>query len=238
MTTFSRFNEQQIENRHRVVRMALLYTPITVVSLLLVALALYKISVGQSGFVIMLFVFGLLALLTGFQTLGYLKDLSAPPIEYQGEVVRKWHKGNLLIFLMPSFYLAVDSQSHSGRIIRVEEHGCYVSMHHGAEGYLPRKELDAEPGTNPIETVSIGTEIRYKVLGVDKRGGYKLSQRRVEEGEYVTKLFSITRTEYAMLLDRDLVRITCYPHSNTVERLDRYDEIEKKFIPATDGADV
>jgi hypothetical protein len=40
-----------------------------------------------------------------------------------------------------------------------------------------------------------------------------------------------------MLLERDTVRVVCYPHSNTVERLDRYDDIEKKFIPATDGAD-
>jgi hypothetical protein len=236
MTTFPRFNEQQAENRHRVIRMALVYTPITVVSLILVAIATYKISVGDTGFFFMFFVFGLLALLTGFQTLGYLKDLAASPIEYQGEVVKKWHKGNFLIFFMPSFYLAVDSQSHTGRVTRVEEHGCYVTMHHGAEGYLPRKEMDTSGG-NPMESMSMGGEIRYKVLGVDKRGNYKLSQRRVEDGEYITKLFTITRSEYAMLLERDLVKITCYPHSNTVERLDRYDDVEKKFIPALDGAD-
>ena len=235
MTAFPRFNEQQVENRHRVIRMAMLYTPITVVSLILVSLAVYKIASGQSGFVFMLVVFGLLALLTGFQTLGYLKDLGSSPIEYEGEVVRKWHKGNLLIFFMPSFYLAIDSRSHSGRVIRVEEHGCYVSMHHGSEGYLPRKEMDTESGASPTQVFSMGTEVRYKVLGVDRSGGYKLSQRRVEDGEIITKLFSITRNEYAMLLERDIVKITCYPHSNTVERLDRYDEIEKKFIPATDG---
>jgi hypothetical protein len=235
MTTFPRFNEQQLEHRHRVTRMAMLYTPITVVSLVLVAIAVYKIATGETGFVFMLVVFGLLALLTGFQTIGYLKDLSASPVEYEGEVVRKWHKGNLLIFFMPSFYLAVDSRSHNGRVVRVEEHGCYVSMHHGSEGYLPRKEMDVEPGASPTQVINMGTEIRYKVLGVDRRGGYKLSQRRVEDGEYITKLFSITRYEYAMLLERDVVKITCYPHSNTVERLDRYDEIEKKFIPATDG---
>lgn len=238
MTTFSRFSEQRPENRRRVTMMALVYTPVTVISLILVGIAIYKISVGEGGFAFMLFVFGLLALLTGFQTLGYLKDLSSQPIEYQGEIVRKWHKGNLLIFFMPSFYVAIDSQSHAGRVMRIEEHGCYISMHHGAEGYLPRKEMNAERGVRLTEVVSMGSEIRYKVLGVDKRGGYKLSQRRVEDGEYITKLFSITRAEYAMLLDRDLVKVVCYPHSNTVERLDRYDEIEKKFIPALDGADV
>jgi hypothetical protein len=237
MTTFPRFSEQQLENRHRVIRMAMLYTPVTVVSLILVTLAVYKIASGETGFAFMLVIFGLLGFLTGFQTHGYLKDLSAAPIEYEGEVVRKWHKGNLLIFFMPSFYLAVDSRSHSGRVIRVEEHGCYVSMHHGSEGYVPRKELDIEPGASPTQVLNMGTEIRYKVLGVDRRGGYKLSQRRIEDGEFITKLFSITRNEYAMLLERDVVKITCYPHSNTVERLDRYDEIEKKFISATDGVD-
>ena len=238
MTTFPRFNEQQLENRHRVTRMALLYTPVTVISLILIGLSLYKIASGQTGFVFMLTVFGVLALLTGFQTIGYLKDLNSKPIEYEGEIVRKWHKGNLLIFFMPSFYLAIDSRSQKGRVIRVEEHGCYVSMHHGAEGYMPRKEIDVEPGTSPTQHLSMGSEIRYKVLGVDRRGSYKLSQRRVEDGEFITKLFSITRNEYAMLLEHDVVKITCYPHSNTVERLDRYDEMEKKFIPATDGTDA
>jgi hypothetical protein len=238
MTTFPRFNEQPVANRGRVIRMAVLYTPVTVVSLILVGVAVFQIANGESGFAFMLVIFGSLALLTGFQTLGYLKDLSAKPIEYEGAVVRKWHKGNLLIFFMPSFYLAVDSRSHNGRIVRVEDHGCYVSMHHGAEGYLPRKEMDVEPGSLPSQVINIGTEVRYKVLGVDKRGGYKLSQRRVEEGEFITKLFSIPRDEYAMLLERDTVRVVCYPHSNTLERLERYDDVEKKFVPATDGADI
>jgi hypothetical protein len=237
MTTFPRFSERPVENRGRVVRMAMVYTPIAAVSLVLVLVAIYQIASGESGFIFMLVIFGSLALLTGFQAIGYLKDLSAAPIEYEGAVVRKWHKGNLLIFFMPSFYLAVDSRSQSGRVTRVEEHGCYVTMHHGAEGYLPRKEMDVERGSTPLEIISMGAEIRYKVLGADKKGGYKLSQRRVEEGEFITKLFSITRNEYAMLLERDTVRVVCYPHSNTVERLDRYDDIEKKFIPATDGAD-
>ena len=238
MTTFPRFNEQPVENRGRVVKMALIYTPVTVISLICVAVALFQIAAGESGFFFMLFVFGTLALLTGFQTIGYLKDLSSSPIEYEGEIVRKWHKGNLLIFFMPSFYLAVDSRSQKGRVIRVEEHGCFVTMHHGAEGYLHRKEMDMEPGSSPTRAVSMGAEVRYKVLGVDRRGGYKLSQRRVEDGEFITKLFSVSRNEYAMLLERDLVRVVCYPHSHTIERVDRFDDIEKKFVPATDGADL
>jgi hypothetical protein len=237
MTTFSGFSHSPLENRHRVVRMALIYTPITGVSLLLVGLALFKIVTGESGFIVMMGIFGLLALLTGFQTLDYLRDLNASPIEYQGEIVRKWHKGNLLIFFMPSFYLAVDSRVLQGRVRRVEDHGCYVVMENGVEGYLPRKEMDVEPGGSVSQVVSIGSDIKYKVLGADKTGGYRLSQRRAEEGQFITKLFTVTRNEYALLLEHDLVRVACYPHSNTVERLDRYDEIEKKFLPALHGVD-
>jgi hypothetical protein len=52
----------------------------------------------------------------------------------------------------------------------------------------------------------------------------------------VTKLFSVTRVEYGMLLEQDLIKVTCYPNSLTVERIDRYDDHEKKFLPATSGA--
>ena len=35
-------------------------------------------------------------------------------MEFQGEIVRKWHKGNLLFFFLPSYYITVDSK-HSAR---------------------------------------------------------------------------------------------------------------------------
>ncbi len=50
------------------------------------------------------------------------------------------------------------------------------------------------------------------------------------------KIFTVGRQEYAMLLELDLVRISCYPHSLTIERLERFDETDKKFIPAGSGA--
>ena len=48
-------------------------------------------------------------------------------------------------------------------------------------------------------------------------------------------IYSVSKEEYAMLLEDDLVRVTCYPHSLTVERLERYDSAEKQFVPATAG---
>ncbi len=49
-------------------------------------------------------------------------------------------------------------------------------------------------------------------------------------------IYSIHRDEYAMLLEDDTVRITCYPHSLVVEKLERYDSNTKQFVPATSGA--
>jgi hypothetical protein len=241
MNEFSRFEEQteRLENRGRVVRMALVYTPVAAISLGFVGLALYQIVVqGEGGFVFMLVIFGFIGLLTGIQALQYLKDLTARPVEYEGEIVRKWQKGNLLIFLLPSFYLAIDSRVISGRVSRVEDGGVYVTMEGGGEGFMPKKEMVGEQESSAQEMVRPGATIKYKVLGVDGRGRYRLSARRADNGDFVTRLFSVTRVEYGMLLERDIIRVTCYPHSSTVERIERYDDVEKKFIPATDGATI
>ena len=57
---------------------------------------------------------------------------------------------------------------------------------------------------------------------------------------YVTvdgRIFVISRFDYASLLETDLVRVRCYPHSLTVEYIERYDEVRKQFVP-TDGVAV
>lgn len=56
---------------------------------------------------------------------------------------------------------------------------------------------------------------------------------------YITvagKIFIVQRLDYASLLETDLVRVRCYPHSLTVEAIERYDETRKRFVPAHDGA--
>ena len=163
--------------------MALLYTPLAVISLALVGLALFKIVTGETGFLFMFFIFGFIGSLTSFQALGYLRDLNAQPIMVEGDIVKKWHKGNFLIFFMPSFYIAVRGIDAPDRSDRWNQEG-------SIEDY---------------------------------------------DREFI-KLFSITRVEYAMLLELDRVQVTCYPHSLTVERIERYDDAEKKFVPATSGA--
>ena len=184
MTTYSRFDQVPLEHRGRVVRMALLYTPLAAGSLALVGLALYKILTGETGFLFMFVIFGFVGFLTSYQALGYLRDLTAQPVMVEGDIVKKWHKGNFLIFFMPSFYIAV-------------------------------RGIDAPPERSN----------RWNQEGIEDD----------LDREFI-KLFSITRVEYAMLLELDRVQVTCYPHSLTVERIERYDDAEKKFVPATSGA--
>ena len=151
--------EEPLQHRGRVLRMAIFHGSITLLCVGMVLLAIYKLATGDGGFVFMLSIFGFFGLVFGYWALHYFRDLSARPVTVQGEVLKKWHKGNIFIFFMPSYYIAVEG-----------------------------------------------------------------------------KIFTISSREYAMLLELDLVRISCYPHSLTIERLERFDETEKQFIPAASGA--
>jgi hypothetical protein len=155
---FSRFDEPRLEKRGRVVRMAIFYTIIASICAVLVAISVYSIVTGDSGLLVMFFVFGLIGFLTTFHARNYLRDVKARPVQHEGDVLRKWHKANFAIFFFPSYYIMVESN-----------------------------------------------------------------------------IYSVTKEEYAMLLEDDLVRITCYPYSLTVERVERYDNSEKQFVPATSG---
>jgi hypothetical protein len=141
--------------------MAVLYTFLSLLSLAMVLLAAFKILTEDTGYLVMFFVFGFIGSLTGYQAKHYLSDLSKQPVIAEGEILRKWHKGNLLVFLFPSFYVYVDD-----------------------------------------------------------------------------KIFSIPREDYALLLDTDLVRISHYPGSLTVDFVERYDTLDKRYVPTTHGVSL
>jgi hypothetical protein len=236
MTQYADFTEQSGQSRGKLLRMGLFYGFWGVLSLALVILATYQIAGGQTGFLVMLILFGIVGVLTGSQAIQYLRDLGTDTMEIQGEVVRKWHKGNFLIFFLPSYYILVDSKVLRGRVSRVDDQGAYVVMDSGQEGFVPRRELVGEKGKTTQEMATPGQDVFYKVIDGDGHGNYRLSCRKAEERALVGKIYTVTREDYAMLLELDLIRVSCYPHSATVERVDRYDDIEKKFIPATSGA--
>jgi hypothetical protein len=49
------------------------------------------------------------------------------------------------------------------------------------------------------------------------------------------KIYSISKADYAGIIEGDLVRVLHYPHSLTVETLERYDDVAQKFVPAAEG---
>ena len=151
----SQAEPEQLRHRSIVIRQAVLLTPIAVASAVVAVNALLKVFDGNGGFAIMLVFFGFLAFLFGYQALQYLRDLRAQPVVLEGELTKKWSKGNIFFFLLPSFYISC------GR-----------------------------------------------------------------------KIFTISKKEYGILLEEDRLRIRHYPHSLTVETLERYDESERGWRPA------
>lgn len=146
------------QKRGAVIRMAMFYSALFGVCLALVILALIKIVNGDGGFLFMFTIFGLMGLLFLYFARLYLRDMTKQPVQIEGEVMKKWHKGNLLFFFLSSYYIVVDK-----RIISI-----------------------------PVQA-------------------------------------------YSLLLETDMVRVTCYPHSLTVERIELYDAAAKQFVPAAGG---
>lgn len=149
-----------VEPRRRgfVVRMFVIYAIVTAVCGVISGIAIANIVSGNTGYLVMLTVFGLVTLLTGYWMVAYMRDLKADLVIHEGEIQRKWVRGQVLEF----FFQA-----------------CYISV--------------------------------------------------------AGKIFVIRRVDYSSLLETDLVRVHCYPHSLTVEHIERFDEIEKRFIPADGG---
>jgi hypothetical protein len=144
-----------------ITRMAALWSLFTVACTVLVVVALVNIVSGNTGYVVMLGVFGLIGFLTGYWMLAYLRDMKADLITVEGEISRKWVRGQILEFFMQACYLSVEG-----------------------------------------------------------------------------KIFVVRRIDYAGLLETDLVRINCYPHSLTVVGIERYDEVDKRFVPADGGQPI
>lgn len=143
-----------------VTRMTVFWSLLTAGCAALVIVALANIVSGHTGYIVMLTVFGLVGFLTGYWMFAYMRDMKADLITVEGEISRKWVRGQVLEFFLQA---------------------CYISV----------------------------------------------------EG----KIFVIRRIDYASLLETDLVKVHCYPHSLTVVGIERYDEVDKRFIPA-DGGDV
>jgi hypothetical protein len=84
--------------RLAVARGALIYTPLFIASAAgFVAILLLLIGGGELGLVVTLVIAGVVAFLTGYQSIQSLRDLVAAPRVSTGAIRRKWSRNDLLV---------------------------------------------------------------------------------------------------------------------------------------------
>lgn len=68
---------------------------------------------------------------------------------------------------------------YTGKVVKVEEFGCFVELWPGCEGLVHVSQLDIKRVDKPSSVVSVGDEIVVKATGYDKRGKLNLSRKEV-----------------------------------------------------------
>ncbi len=68
---------------------------------------------------------------------------------------------------------------YNGKVVKVEDFGCFVELWPGCEGLVHVSQLDTARVEDPKEFVKVGDEILVKSLGTDKKGRLNLSRKEV-----------------------------------------------------------
>ena len=66
---------------------------------------------------------------------------------------------------------------YTGKVVKVEDFGCFVELWPGCEGLVHVSQLDTKRVEKPSDMVKVGDEILVKSLGYDKRGRLNLSRK-------------------------------------------------------------
>jgi len=66
---------------------------------------------------------------------------------------------------------------YTGKVVKVEDFGCFVELWPGCEGLIHVSHLDTKRVEKPSDVVKVGDEITVKSLGYDKRGRLNLSHK-------------------------------------------------------------
>ena len=66
---------------------------------------------------------------------------------------------------------------YTGKVVKVEEFGCFVELWPGCEGLVHVSQLAEERVEKPSDVVKVGDEIIVKALGFDQRGRLNLSRK-------------------------------------------------------------
>ena len=70
-----------------------------------------------------------------------------------------------------------DGKVYNGKVVKVEDFGCFVELWPGCEGLVHVSQLDHERVNKPSDIVKVGDEIIVKSLGYDNRGRLNLSRK-------------------------------------------------------------
>ena len=66
---------------------------------------------------------------------------------------------------------------YTGKVVKVEDFGCFVELWPGCEGMVHVSQLDYKRVNKPSDVVKVGDEIIVKSLGYDNRGRLNLSRK-------------------------------------------------------------
>lgn len=70
-----------------------------------------------------------------------------------------------------------EDKIYTGKVVKVEDFGCFVELWPGCEGLVHVSQLDKKRVEKPSDIVKVGDEILVKSLGYDKRGRLNLSRK-------------------------------------------------------------
>ena len=70
-----------------------------------------------------------------------------------------------------------DGKVYNGKVVKVEDFGCFVELWPGCEGLVHVSHLDEKRVERPSDVVKVGDEIIVKSLGYDKKGRLNLSRK-------------------------------------------------------------
>ncbi len=70
-----------------------------------------------------------------------------------------------------------DGKIYTGKVVKVEDFGCFVELWPGCEGLVHVSQLAKERVEKPNDIVKVGDEILVKSLGYDKKGRLNLSRK-------------------------------------------------------------
>lgn len=71
----------------------------------------------------------------------------------------------------------IPGEIYTGKVVKVEEFGCFVELWPGCEGLVHVSQLDEKRVNKPSDIVKVGDSLLVKSLGYDNRGRLNLSRK-------------------------------------------------------------